>query len=316
MSRWKVLVSAPYLIPFLDEYRPILEAAGAEVVAADVHERLSEAELLRVIGDIDGVICGDDEFTERVLAAAPRLKVIAKWGTGTDSIDRAAAERRSIAVRNTPDAFTQPVADTTLGYILAFARNLVRMDRDMRTGAWRKPPSISLRECTLGVIGVGTIGRAVTRRARAFGMRVVGHDIRQVPPAFIEETGIQMLPKDDVLRQADFLTLHTDLNPSSRRLIGGRELALMKPTAVLINTSRGPVVDETALIDALQQHRIAGAGLDVFEVEPLPVDSPLRRMDNVLTAPHNSNSSPEAWRRVHESTIRQLREVLDAAPVR
>jgi len=165
---WRVLISAPYLVPALEEYRSTLEAEGVELVVMLAPERLSEQELLPVVGTIDGAICGDDQFTERVLRAAPRLKVISKWGTGIDSIDTCAAAKLGIRVYRTPNAFTDSVADTTLGYVLCFARQLLWMDREIRRDLWKKPDLISLRECTLGVIGVGNIGKAVVRRARAF----------------------------------------------------------------------------------------------------------------------------------------------------
>src|SRR5215207_5557714 len=304
---WRVLVSAPYILPALEEFRPRLEREGVEAVRADVRERLSEEELLPLVAEIDGAICGDDQFTERVLCSAPRLKVISKWGTGIDSIDARAAARLGIRVCNTPDAFTDPVADTALGYVLCFARRLPWMDGDVRRGLWVKPDAVSLRECTLGVVGVGNIGRAVVvRRARAFGMRVLGADPAPVPDAFVGETGLRVVPLDVLLAEADFVSLHCDLNPSSFQLIGGAALSLMRPTAYLINTARGPVVDEAALASALAEGRLAGAALDVFEVEPLPGESPLRAMENCLLAPHNANSSRAARARVHESTIANL----------
>jgi D-3-phosphoglycerate dehydrogenase len=146
----------------------------------------------------------------------------------------------------------------------------------------------------------------VARRARAFGMTVLGNDIVEIDHVFIAETGIQMKPLDELLAQSDFVSVNCDLNPTSRHLITTRTLNLMRPTAVLINTARGPIVDEQALVDALQSGGIAGAALDVFEVEPLPLDSPLLKMDNVMLAPHNSNSSPTAWEHVHWNTIRNL----------
>lgn len=308
--RWKVMVSAPYMQPVIDRFRPIFEENDIELVIPPVRERLSEEELLQWVGDIDGAICGDDHFTERVLRSAPRLKVISKWGTGIDSIDVDACQRRCIPVCNTPGAFNNPVADTVLGYILCFARQVFNLDRDIRGGTWLKRPSVSLLERTLGVIGVGNVGKSVIRRAIAFGMRVLGNDIVEIPPEFVAETSIKMVSKDDLLRTADFISINCDLNPTSFHLIGERELSLMKPTAYLINTARGPIIDEPALVKALQDGRIAGAALDVFEVEPLPENSPLRQMDNVLLAPHNANSSPEAWERVHHNTIRNLLEVL------
>jgi len=158
------------------------------------------------------------------------------------------------------------------------------------------------------VIGVGNIGKAVIRRARAFGMKLLGNDIIPIAPDFILENGVEMVELGELLRRADFVSVNCDLNPSSRHLINSETLGVMKKSAVLINTARGPIVDEADLIAALQDGWIGGAALDVFEVEPLPASSPLKQMDNVMLAPHNSNSSPAAWERVHWNTIRNLLE--------
>lgn len=302
-----VLLSAPYMIPVVDRFRPVFAHYGLEIIVPPVRERLEEAELLEYAGQFDGAICGDDRFTARVIERClPRLKVISKWGTGIDSIDRQAAQRLGVQVRNTPNAFTLPVSDSVMGYILAFARQIPWMDRAVKSGVWAKLPGYSLSERTLGVVGVGNIGKAVIRRARAFGMKILGNDIVPIAPDFILENGVEMTSLHDLLERSDFVSLNADLNPTSYHLINAETLAHMKPTAVLINTARGPLVDEPALIRALEEKRIAGAALDVFEIEPLPEDSPLRRMENVLLAAHNSNSSPAAWERVHWNTIRNL----------
>lgn len=304
--KWKVLISAPYLLPSLDRFRSWFDEHGMETIVPPVRERLEEAHLLPLVGTLDGAVCGDDRFTARVLEAAPRLKVISKWGTGIDSIDRDAAGRLGIRVCNTPGAFNDAVADTTLGYVLSFARGIPWMDRNMKEGGWEKISGVSLRECVLGIIGVGNIGRAVAGRAAAFGMTLLGNDIVAVPDEVGRTTRLRQTTLDELLYDSDFVTLHCDLNPTSRHLINDRTLGRMKSSAVLVNTSRGPVVDEEALIRALEGGRIRGAALDVFEEEPLPAESPLRRMKNCLLAPHNSNSSPAAWERVHESTLRNL----------
>jgi len=303
---WKVLVSAPYMLPVPEEFRLRLENEGVEIVVMPVIERLSEEELLPVIEEFDGVICGDDLFTERVLRRAARLKVISKWGTGIDSIDVAAAAKLGIRVCNTPGAFTDAVADTAFGYMLCFARRLRRMDADIRRGLWIKPDSVSLKECALGIVGIGNIGRAVARRARAFGMKIIGNDTAEISASFVRETEITLTPLPELLENSDFVSLHCDLNPTSFHLIGRTQLQAMKSSAYLINTARGSIIDETALADALDNRLIAGAALDVFEIEPLPDKSPLRKFENCLLAPHNSNSSPTARRRVHESTIANL----------
>jgi D-3-phosphoglycerate dehydrogenase len=243
-------------------------------------------------------------------ACVPRLKVISKWGTGIDSIDAEACSRYEIKIGRTPNAFTLPVADSVLGYILAFARRQPWMDRGMKSGQWEKIPGKALSECTLGVIGVGNIGKAVVRRAQVFGMKVFGNDIIDIDPVFLAETGLEMTSLESLLANSDFVSINCDLNQTSYHLINSAALALMKPNAVLINCARGHIVDEKALIEALQAKRLAGAALDVFELEPLPHDSPLMKMDNILLAPHNSNSSPAAWERVHWNTIRNLLEGL------
>ena len=302
-----VLFTAPYMIPILDHFRLVFEKHDIELIVADVKERMEESDLLKYAGQFDGVICGDDRYTARVLeACVPRLKVISKWGTGIDSIDIEAASRLGIKVARTPNAFTTPVADTVLGYVLAFARRQPWMDKEMKAGRWEKLAGCALSERTLGVIGVGNIGKAVTRRARAFGMKVLGNDIIEIDHVFIAESGIGMVDIDTLLSSSDFVSLNCDLNPTSRHLINAKTLAKMKPNAVLVNTARGSIVEEKALIEALQSKRLGGAALDVFEVEPLPSDSPLLKMDNVMLAPHNSNSSPAAWERVHWNTIRNL----------
>ncbi len=308
---WKVLVSAPYFLPVVEEWRPRLAPEGVELIRARVNERLSEEELLEVVADIDGIICGDDRITERVLEAAPQLKVISKWGTGIDSIDSKAAAARGISVCRTRNAFSEPVADSALGYMLTFARKMTSLDKDIREGKWKKPQLMALGECVLGVVGVGDCGKAVVRRAVSFGMRVLGNDIVELPADFVTATGLEVVALDELLATADFVSLHTDLNNTSYHLIGKAQLKQMKTGAYLINTSRGPVVNEPELIDALQQRIIAGAALDVFEDEPLPADSPLRDIDNCLLAPHTANSSPKAWNRVHENTVRNLLEVLN-----
>src|SRR6266508_6012880 len=309
--KYTVLFTAPYMLPFVDRFKPVFDQYNIDLIVPDVHERMEESDLLIYAGQFDGAICGDDRYSERVIeACAPRIKVISKWGTGIDSIDAEACSRYEIKLCRTRNAFTLPVADTVLGYILAFARSQPWMDKEMKQGKWEKIPGRSLSECTLGVIGVGNIGKAVTRRARAFGMHVLGTDIVDIDHVFIGESGIVMTNLDYLLANSDFISLNCDLNTTSYHLINAVTLAKMKSSAVLINTARGPIVNESALIHALQKGQIAGAALDVFEHEPLAADHPLLKMDNVMLAPHNANSSPAAWERVHWNTIKNLVEGL------
>jgi D-3-phosphoglycerate dehydrogenase len=302
-----ILFTAPNMIPLLPRYRQAFESLGLELIVPEVHERLSEVEILQYAGQFDGTLCGDDYYTPRALdACAPRLKVISKWGTGIDSIDRQHAESLGIQVRNTPNAFTLPVADSVLGYMLTFARRLPWMDRALKSGHWQKFPGRSLGECTLGVVGLGRIGKAVIRRARAFGMQVLGNDIISIDPVFLSKNRVEMTSLDDLLARSDFVSLNCDLNPTSYHLINATTLAKINPNAILINTSRGRVIDQSALVSALQAGKLAGAALDVYEDEPLSIDSPLTQMDNVLLAPHNANSSPRAWERVNQNSIDNL----------
>ncbi|MFN8400439.1 MAG: phosphoglycerate dehydrogenase [Anaerolineales bacterium] len=309
--KYTVLLTAPYMLPFVDRFNPVFESYGIELIIPKVEERMEEEDILKYAGQFDGTVCGDDRYSARVIEAClPRLKVISKWGTGVDSIDAEACSRFGVKLGRTPNAFTTPVADTVLGYMLAFARRGPWMDAAMKRGEWKKIPGKTLSECTLGVIGIGNIGKAVTRRAKAFGMKVLGTDIIDVDHVFVGESGIEITDLDTLLANSDFVSVNCDLNSTSHHLINANTLSKMKPTAVLINTARGPIVDEKALVVALSSGQVGGAALDVFEYEPLPLDSPLLKMDNVMLAPHNSNSSPTAWERIHWSTIKNLVEGL------
>ena len=302
-----VLVSAPYLLPELERFRPVLQAFDLNLIVPEVHERLSEAEILTFAGEFDGTICGDDRYTRRVIEACqPRLRVISKWGTGIDSIDQAAAADFGVMVGNTPNAFTVPVSESVLGYMLSFARQIPWLDDAMKAGEWKKINGKTLSESTLGVVGVGNVGQAVLRRARSFGMELLGNDIVDIAPDFLLENGVEMTDLQDLLSRSDFISINCTLNPTSQHLINAETLNWVKPGAVLINAARGPIIDQSALVAALQEGRLGGAAMDVFEDEPLPSDSPLLTMKNVLLSPHNTNSSPLFWERVHWSTIKNL----------
>ena len=303
----KILVTCPYMLPYMDRFRPILNAFGYETIEPQVNERFEATDILKYAHQFVGTLCGDDRYTREVqLGCLPELNVISKWGTGIDSIDQEAAKELGIMVGNSPGAFTVPVTESVLGYMLAFARQQPWMDKAMKAGEWKKIPGKTLQESSLGVIGVGRIGKSLLRYAKTFGMKLYGNDIISIDPGFITEVGVEMLPLADLLAKADFISLNCTLNPTSYHLINTETLKLVQPEAVLINTCRGPVVHETALVEALQAGNLAGAALDVFEEEPLPQDSPLLGMDNVMIAPHNTNSSPYYWELVHWNTLRNL----------
>jgi D-3-phosphoglycerate dehydrogenase len=303
---YRVLITAPYFQPVYPQFAETFRRHRIDVSLPLVEERLSEEQLLPLVSDIDGAICGDDAYTERVLAGAPKLRVICKWGTGIDSIDQGSCRRRGIKVCNTPNAFSEPVADTTVGYMLSFVRQLHAMTADMRSGRWVKISSRTLAECTIGLIGVGNVGRAVARRLVGFDARILAHDPVVPPASFLEACRVEMVDKSRLFGESDIVSLHCDLNPTSFHILDRAAFASMRSGSFLINTARGKLVDEPALVDALQEGGLAGAALDVFEDEPLPANSHLLRIPNVMLAPHNANSSPRAWEHVHKRTVENL----------
>lgn len=309
--KWKILVSAPYLKIDLDRFLSWFKEHDMDIDVAEQTERMEEADLLEVIDRYDGVVCGDDRFTEDVYKKAKKLKVISKWGTGIDSINKDIAEKYGVKVFNTPDAFSHPVADTVLAFMLSFSRNLIAHDKLMKEGNWEKIKGKTLGEQTLGIIGCGNVGTRVARRAYGFGMKILAYDIKKIPAHVCEQYGISQVELEELLKQSDFISTNCDLNETSRHILSDSQFSLMKETAIVINTARGGVIDETALVKALNENKIAGCGLDVYEMEPLPKDSPLRRMDNVILLPHNSNSSPKYWERVHINTLENLLKGLE-----
>jgi len=307
----RVLITCPHLQRSIEHYRDLFAQHEVEIEAPPCVQPLNEAELEAIIGEYDGVIAGDDEFSASVLERARNLKVLVKWGIGVDAIDLAAARRRGIPVFNTPGVFAEEVADVVLGYIIILARQLQRVDREVRAGGWPKVEGVSLRGKMLGVIGLGSIGGAVARRGAALGMRLVGCDVAPVARACAETPGLRLADLREVVSTADFLSLNCNLTRSNRHLLGKREFDLMRPGIYLINTARGGLIDERALIDALEKGTVAGAALDVFEDEPLPAGSPLRRFESCVFGAHNASNAREAVTRVNELAIEVLLTELD-----
>jgi len=265
--------------------------AHAEVTINPENRAMKPEEIMAHLpGKVGLLAMGGDPITEQVLSAGRELKIVANNAVGFNNIDLAAATRLKIAVTNTPDVLTDTTADLTLALILAVARRIVEADRYVRAGKWIGwTPELMLGQDvygkTLGIIGLGRIGAAVAKRAQGFAMKIIYTDIRRLPPAVEAQHNLYFLPLRALLPEADFVTLHVPLTPETRHLIGAEELRLMKKGAFLINASRGPVVDEQALVEALQLGIIAGAGLDVFEEEP-KVHPQLIQMENVVLLPH------------------------------
>jgi len=289
--------------------------AGHDVVEA---KGLAAPDLLTALKGVQGLLVRSaTKVTAEVLAGAPELRVVVRAGTGLDNVDRAAADARGVVVRNTPDANTISVAEITFGLLLALERHLAAAAADLRQGRWEKSKYAG-RELfgrTLGVIGFGRIGREVADRARAFGMLVLAHDelIKKSPAGF---EWVRLVDRDTLLREADVLTLHVPLTDRTRHSLSTREFALMKPDAVLVNASRGGVVDETALHATLTRGGLRAAALDVFEREPAPADHPLLSLPNVLAVPHLGASTSEAQRRAGADAAEALLEALAALPAR
>jgi len=310
--KWRVLITNRQLQQTIDSYLHLFEEHGVHIELPHVIQQLNERELFEIIDGFDGIIAGDDKLTAKVLERGKSLKVIAKWGVGLDAIDMEAAERLGIRVTNTPDVFADEVADVCMGYIILLARQLHKLNQSVRHGNWAKIEGTSLQGKTLGVVGVGSIGRALVRRAVSTGLAVLGYDIRSIPSWFIDETGLQEVKFHALLQSSDFISLNCNLSQSNRYMISSREFAVMKNNVRIINTARGSLIDEAALVQALHEGKVAGAALDVFEEEPLPVESPLRQFDNCIFGTHNSSNTTEAVMRVNDLVVQNLLNGLES----
>ena len=305
----KILVSDPIAQEGID-----LLCASAGV---DVKLGLKPEELLGVIGGYEAlVVRSETKVTREVIEAAGQLKVIARAGIGVDNIDLNAATGAGIAVVNAPTGNTVAAAEHTLALMLALARNIPDAHQSVKSGQWRRSAfmGIEVRDKTLGIAGLGRVGSEVARRARSFGMRLVGYD-PFVSPEYARRLGVELMSLDDLLSESDFVTLHTPLTDSTHGLIGAPQLAKIKPGARLVNVARGELVDEGALLDALESGQLAGVALDVFSQEP-PVDNVLLDHPRVVATPHLGASTEEAQREVAVEAAEQVLTVLNGEPAR
>lgn len=285
-----------------DDFPPVLGPSGAFQSLHDranthYHDSLpaSTAVLVERIGDAAGVvnIRSSIEFGEQVFAACPGLCALSLWGTGTDHVDLEAAARHGVAVTNTPGVSAVAMAEHTLALMLAVARDIPRIDLKTKRGAWPRGFVTQLHGKTLGVVGLGAIGMQTARIAKGIGMRVVAWTRRPLGKP-IDEIGVELVDLDDIYRDSDVVSLHIRLTPGTKGMVGQRALGLMKESAILVNTARGALVDEQALIEALSTNRIRGAGLDVFDKEPVPEGHPLAALPNVVMTPHSGGVTAEA----------------------
>lgn len=308
----RVLVTCAQMQSCFDIFRGAFYDAGIEPDLPRLPgQQFSEDELLPVIHQYDGVIAGDDHFSRSVLERADKLRVISKWGVGLDSIDQDAARALGIAVTNTPNMFDDEVADVSIGYLIMLARGLHRVDRAVRSGQWLKIEGRSLAGLTLGVVGLGGIGRATARRAMAMAMTVVGTDPNEKSVAAAGEIGVRVMAFDDLIGASDGIILNCPLTEGTRGLLNQRAFALAGQDLMVVNTARGPVIDEGALVAALSSGQVSGAALDVFEEEPLPLGSPLRDMEQVILGSHNASNTREAVLRTSSAAVDNLLRHLD-----
>ena len=264
----------------------LLGNAGFETVVVDRKLDLNvEQNMILALRDADACIAGSEPITARVITSCPKLRVIARTGVGFDAVNLPACDQARIVVATTPGVNHHAVAEHTIAMLMSLARNLPQRDREVRRGIWEKIPAPRVMGRTLGLVGLGRIGRAVATRARGLGLNVLAFD--PFPNReFAEQWQVEFTSLDDLLSRSDFVSLHLPMDQSSRHLINADSLRRMKRGAILINTARGPLIDEPALCDALKSGHLRAAGLDVFEKEPLPLDSPLLKLDNVLTCGH------------------------------
>ena len=290
-----------------------LAKVNAELVGVDC---TTESEIIEATKDADAILTGGARMTRRVMEALPKCKVIVRYGVGYDTIDVDAATDNSIIVVNhpAPEWCAEEVSNHAITLLLACAKKLVLLNKLTKQGLWAEAkkaqaPMVSIHGQTLGVIGCGSIGRMTARKAQCFSLRVLGYD-PYVDGSLAKEHGITLVSLPKLLKESDFVSVHTFLSEETRHLMGEKEFKQMKPTAYFINTSRGPTVDEPTLIKALQEKWIAGAGLDVYEKEPVDPANPLLKMDNVVVMPHSASYSDAAFKLLRVTVGQEAARVL------
>jgi len=308
MSAPLILVTCRQMQVELPRHRDRLERLGYEVVAPDLGDRqqFTAAELLNYSPRLVGIIAGDDELSREFFAGSSQLKTVIRWGIGMDSVDRDAAREFGVNVRNTPGVFANEVADAAFGYILNLARGFIGVDASVRRGEWPKYEGVTLAGNRLGIVGIGAIGCEIARRASGFNMDVAAFD------PFVESAAheVTMVDLDTLLSTSRFIVLACPLTPDTFHLIDAGSLALVRADSYLINVARGQVIRETDLIDALKAGRLRGAALDVFETEPLPMDSELRSLPSVVLGAHNASNTREGVARASGKAVDFLLEEL------
>lgn len=311
MPSHRVLVTCPPMLGMLDSFVASASELGIDLVPAEVTQTLSQAELIQLLPQFDGWIIGDDPVTYKVLEAGQHgsLKAAVKWGIGVDNVDFEAFNALGIPITNTPGMFGGEVADMAVGYVVSLARHIVEIDRRVRQGAWPKPCGISLSGRTVALVGYGDIGRNTARRLKAADMQVIAYDPFVDPNSI--DNGVTLATWPERLGEADFLVINCALTPTSHHMVGKSAFDAMKSGVRLVNVGRGPVIDEHALIAALASGQVHSAALDVFESEPLPLDSSLRCHPSCIFGSHNSSNTVDAVQRTSIKAIKLIAEFLE-----
>jgi phosphoglycerate dehydrogenase-like enzyme len=300
----RVLISSPRA-PEEQEAMRELEAAGCELIVNLNRGRRTESEMMELVPGVDAVIAAMDPFTEPVFEVADRLRLIARTGVGYNAIDVDVATRLGVAVTIGAGTNDRAVADFAIGLLLAAARRIPQEHARVKAGAWDRPVGFDVWQKTLGILGTGRIGRQVAKRATGFEMRILAYDAVQ-DQAWAESMGVRYVPLDELLRESDFVTVHVPLFPETRGIIGERELRLMKPTAFIVNTARGGLIDEPALRKALIEKWIAGAALDVVEAEPPEGAHPFADLDTAVITPHLAGGTHGSVRAMSRAAIDEV----------
>lgn len=313
MTETRVLITCPPMLRSLDSFRSLFDESGVEVTAPDVVQTLSVAELVSLVPQHDGWIIGDDPATREVFTAGRRgrLRAAVKWGVGVDNVDFAACKDLGIPIVNTPQMFGGEVADIAVGYVIAAARETFAIDRGVRAGGWPKPTGISLAGKRVALIGFGDIGRNVARRLLAADMHITAYDPYFTPDSMLPSVESAEWPQR--VGEADFIVITSALTASSRHMVNSETLGLAKVGVRIINVARGPIIDERALERALASGHVHSAALDVFEVEPLPADSPLRAHPRCVLGSHNGSNTIDAVVRTSRLATARLFEFLGIA---
>jgi len=319
-----MLAMPRYRCAILDDYQNVaLNAADWSKVAGDLDIKVFNAHIDgedKVVKALQGfeIVCAMRErtaFPRGVIEKLPELKLLITTGLRNASIDVAAANERGVIVCGTP-SLGNPTSGIAIGLILELTRHIGYENARMKAGVpWQTTIGMDLEGLTLGVLGLGKLGTRTAKIAQAFGMKVIAWS-QNLTAEKCKEVGVDYVSKEELFRQADFVTIHVILSQRTRGLVGAKELGLMKPSAFIINTSRGPIIEEAALLAALRENKIAGAGLDVFDIEPLPIDHPLRKMDNVVLTPHLGYVAMQNYRAYFGGVVDDIRAFLDGKPVR